>query len=76
MKAWLFFTDVADDGRPLTYVAGSPRLLPLAGGHLMSWRPLAIRRAEWLGRLVDGLAARGWMVQHWRSVGRRRPIDP
>lgn len=26
MKAWLFLTDVADDGRPLTYVAGSHRL--------------------------------------------------
>jgi hypothetical protein len=28
MKAWLFLTDVADDGRPLTYVAGSHRLTP------------------------------------------------
>jgi hypothetical protein len=26
MKAWLFLTDVPDDGRPLTYVAGSHRL--------------------------------------------------
>jgi hypothetical protein len=26
MKAWLFLTDVAEDGRPLTYVAGSHRL--------------------------------------------------
>lgn len=26
LKAWLFLTDVADDGRPLTYVAGSHRL--------------------------------------------------
>ncbi len=28
MKAWLFLTDVEDDGRPLTYVAGSHRLSP------------------------------------------------
>lgn len=28
MKAWLFLTDVAEDGRPLTYVAGSHRLTP------------------------------------------------
>ena len=26
LKAWLFLTDVAEDGRPLTYVAGSHRL--------------------------------------------------
>ncbi|MDQ3074151.1 MAG: phytanoyl-CoA dioxygenase family protein [Pseudomonadota bacterium] len=160
LKAFLFLTDVADDGRPLTYVAGSHRLsperaawernkvvnidiadrlsqrgslrveteelallglplptrfavpantlvvidtsgfharadsdhptlrvelwaysrrtpfLPWAGGHLMSWRPLALRRAIWLGSLVDRLAARGWMIQHWRPVGLRRPRDP
>jgi hypothetical protein len=161
MKAWLFLTDVADDGRPLTYVAGSHRLTPeraawerarsaaiadadrlsqrgslriaeeeLAGlglppptrfavpptrwsrstpaastpapiptirrcgsncgpiaaarrscrgreGDLLSWRPIAIRRADgWLGAGVDWLAARGWMVQHWRRAGRRRPIEP
>jgi len=28
LKAWLFLTDVADDGRPLTYVPGSHRLTP------------------------------------------------
>jgi len=28
LKAWLFLTDVPDDGRPLTYVAGSHRLSP------------------------------------------------
>ena len=28
LKAWLFLTDVPDDGRPLTYVAGSHRLTP------------------------------------------------
>ena len=28
LKAWLFLTDVAEDGRPLTYVPGSHRLTP------------------------------------------------
>lgn len=28
LKAWLFLTDVPDDGAPLTYVAGSHRLSP------------------------------------------------
>ena len=160
MKAWLFLTDVADDGRPLTYVAGSHRMtpqraawerdraatigaadrlsqrgslrveveelaalglppptrfavpantlvvidtsgfharadadhptlrvelwaysrrtpfLPWTGWHWLSWRPLATRQAEWLATLVDRLAARGWMVQHWRPAGRRRPGEP
>ena len=159
MKAWLFLTDVEDDGRPLTYVAGSHRMtpereawerrkvarigeadrlsqrgslrieteelaglglplptrfavrantlvvidtsgfharadsdrptlrvelwaysrrtpfLPWAGLHFMSWRPLAIRRAEWLAGIVDRLDSRGWMKQHWRRVGKRAPID-
>lgn len=160
MKAWLFLTDVADDGRPLTYVAGSHRLtperatwernktvaidiadrlsqrgslrveneelaslglpqptrfavpantlvvidtcgfharadadhptlrvelwaysrrtpfLPWAGGHLMSWRPIAIRRAQLASAIVDWLDRRGWSKQHWHPAGRRRPLDP
>jgi hypothetical protein len=160
LKAFLFLTDVPDDGRPLTYVAGSHRLtaaradwerrrsvevlaagdrlsqrgslrispgelaelglpaptrfavpantlvaidtsgfharggsdrptlrvelwaygrrspfVPWAGGGLLSWRPIAIRRMAWLGAIVDRLDRRGWMVQHWRRAGRRRPID-
>lgn len=161
LKAWLFLTDVAEDGRPLTYVAGSHRLtperaawevsrsstvmakgdrlsqrgslrispeelpalglppptrfsvpantlvaidtsgfharadadrptlrvelwaycrrspfLPWTGGDLLSWRPLAIRRAEWLGAIVDWLDQRGWKVQHWRRAGPRKPLEP
>ncbi len=161
LKAWLFLTDVADDGRPLTYVAGSHRLtperaawevsrsssvmatgdrlsqrgslrigleelaglglpsptrfsvpantlvaidtcgfharadadrptlrvelwaysrrspfLPWTGGDLLSWRPLAFRRAEWIAATVDWLDRRGWKVQHWRSVGQRNPLQP
>jgi len=50
--------------------------LPWTGLDLLSWRPIAIRRAEWLGAIVDWLDRRGWMTQHWRPAGRRRPIDP
>lgn len=160
MKAWLFLTDVADQGRPLTYVAGSHLMtperaawerqkvlriheadrlsqrgslrieteelellglpmptrfavkantlvvadtsgfharadsdrqtlrvelwaysrrtpfLPWAGLHLMSWRPLAIRRAGWLASLVDRLDRLGLMKQHWLRVGAKAPRDP
>lgn len=160
MKAWLFLTDVADDGRPLTYVAGSHRLsaerlawehrksvevlasgdrlsergslrispaelnglglpqptrfavpantlvaidtygfhargnsdkptkrveiwaysrrapfLPWAGGGLMSWKPIADRRARWLNRLGDWADRRGLAKQHWLPEGLRRPIN-
>jgi hypothetical protein len=161
LKAWLFLTDVGDDDRPLTYVAGSHRatperlaweqarsiavmaggdrlsqrgslriavdelaglglpaptrfavpantlvaidtsgfharadshrptlrvelwaycrrspFLPWAGLDPLSWGPVAARRAQWLAAAVDRLAALGLMIQHWRPVGRRRPIDP
>lgn len=160
LKAFLFLTDVHDDDRPLTYVAGSHRLtperaaweqdrsvriaaqdrlsqrgslriapddlaaldlpqptrfavpantlvvidtsgfharadsdrptlrvevwaycrrtpfLPWTGGDLLSFPPVAMRRAQWLGSAVDWLDRRGLMVQHWRSAGRRRPRDP
>lgn len=161
LKAWLFLTDVADNGRPLTYVAGSHRLtperaawerdrsmtvmtsgdrlsqrgslrisadelpglrlpaptrfsvpantlvvidtsgfharadadgptlrvelwaycrrspfLPWTGGDLLSWRPLAIRRAERIGSVIDWLDRRGWKIQHWRRAGLRKPRDP
>jgi hypothetical protein len=153
LKAWLFLTDVPEDGRPLTYVAGSHRLtpervawekrrsieiasadrlsqrgslriakdelaglglpqpthfavpantlvavdtagfharawsnrptmrielwaycrrspfLPWTGLDLLSWRPIAIRRAEWLGAIMDWLDRRGWMIQQWRRSG-------
>lgn len=155
LKAWLFLTDVPDDGRPLTYVAGSHRLsdariawerrksievmesgdrlsqrgslrvnpdeleelglpqpthfsvpantlvaidtcgfharassdrptlrveiwafcrrspfLPWTGLDLLSWRPIAIRRAEWLQKIVDWAERRGWTKQHWQPAGR------
>jgi hypothetical protein len=161
LKAWLFLTDVADEDRPLTYVAGSHRLtpqrlawekeksisltssgdrlsqrgsfrispdglarldlpaptrfavkantlvavdtygfhargdsdhptlrvelwaycrrtpfLPWAGLDLLSIGPIAPRRAQWLNWLVDRLAGIGWLTQHWKPVGHRRPIDP
>lgn len=161
LKAWLFLTEVADEDRPLTYVAGSHRLtperlawerdksisikasddrlsqrgslrvqpdelaslglppptrfavpantlvavdtfgfhargdsdhptlrveiwaycrrtpfLPWTGFDLLSWRPIAHRRAEWLMKIMDRLAQHGLSVQHWRPAGPRRPIDP
>ena len=50
--------------------------LPWTGLDPLSWRPIADRRAEWLGSIVDWLSRRGLMVQHWRPAGKRRPIDP
>lgn len=155
LKAWIFLTDVPDDGRPLTYVAGSHRLseeriaweqrksvevlktgdrlsqrgsfrispeelpelglpqpthfsvpantlvavdtcgfharassyrptlrieiwaysrrspfLPWTGLDLLSWKPIASRRADWLLRIVDWLDRRGWAKQHWQPVER------
>jgi hypothetical protein len=50
--------------------------IPWTGFDLLSWRPIAIRRAEWLSRVVDRLDRSGVMKQHWQPAGRRRPIDP
>lgn len=52
LKAWLFLTDVAEDGRPLTYVPGSHRLSP---------ERLAWERAKSIGlsREGDRLSQRG-----------------
>ena len=158
LKAWLFLTDVPEDGRPLTYVAGSHRLtaeriaweqsksieidradrlsqrgslrvrrdelaglglpqpthfavpantlvvadtcgfharagsdrptlrielwaysrrspfLPWSGLDLLSWRPLAIRRAQWLAGIVDWLDRRGWKMQQWKRAGAWRDV--
>ncbi|MFL6721379.1 MAG: phytanoyl-CoA dioxygenase family protein [Sphingomonas sp.] len=49
--------------------------VPWAGLDLLSWKPLAIRRAQWLTRIVDRLDRAGVMKQHWRPAGPRRPID-
>ena len=161
MKAWLFLTDVGENDRPLTYVAGSHLLtparrawerrrsvevldsgdrlsqrgslrvgghelaglklpqptrfcvaantlvvidtcgfharatsdkrstrvelwafsrrtpfLPWTGGDVLSWRPVAARRAEWLWAAVDWLDRRGWVKQHWRPAGLRRAAEP
>jgi hypothetical protein len=160
MKAWLFLSDVGDDDRPLTYVAGSHRLtrarraweqrmstqvlsggdrlsqrgsfrvraedladlglpsptrfcvpantlviadtcgfharadshrpslrielwaycrrspfLPWTGGGLLSFRPIAARRMQWLASILDGLDRQGWAKQHWRKVRPRRLGD-
>lgn len=49
LKAWLFLTDVVEDGRPLTYVAGSHRLTP----ERLAWeqqRSIEIDRADRLSQ--------------------------
>jgi hypothetical protein len=50
------------------YCRRSP-FLPWTGLDLLSLRPLAIRRGEWLGRIMDWLDARGWAKQQWRPAG-------
>ena len=50
--------------------------LPWAGFDPLSVGPIATRRAEWLAAIIDRLDRFGVMKQHWRSTGRRRPIDP
>lgn len=57
------------------YARRSP-FIPWTGLDPLSWRPIAIRRAEWAASIVDWLSKRGWMVQHWKPAGKRRPIDP
>jgi hypothetical protein len=50
--------------------------VPWAGLNLMSWKPVAIRRATWMPKWVDRLARLGLMQQHWQPSGRRRPSEP
>jgi hypothetical protein len=57
------------------YVRRTP-FLPWTGLHLLSWRPLAIRRAMWLPSILDRLDRLGLVKQHWRPAGRKRAIDP
>jgi hypothetical protein len=50
--------------------------LPWTGLDLLSWKPLAVRRAVWLAAIVDQLDRLGFKKQHWQPAGRRCPIDP
>jgi hypothetical protein len=50
--------------------------LPWAGLDILSWKPLAVRRALWLQRIADRLDRLGLRKQHWQPVGRKRPLDP
>src|SRR5437870_3339120 len=50
--------------------------LPWTGFDLLSWKPFASRRADWMARIVDRLDRWNLMKQQWRPAGRRRPIDP
>lgn len=57
------------------YSRRSP-FIPWTGFDLLSWRPIAIRRAIWLQQMVDCLDQLGLKKQHWRPAGRRKPADP
>jgi hypothetical protein len=57
------------------YVRRTP-FVPWTGFDLLSWKPLAVRRAAWLPRIVDRLDRLGLRRQHWLPAGRKRPIDP
>ncbi|MFL6727350.1 MAG: phytanoyl-CoA dioxygenase family protein, partial [Sphingomicrobium sp.] len=50
--------------------------LPWTGFDLLSSKPFASRRADWMARIVDRLDRWNLMKQQWRPAGRRRPIDP
>jgi hypothetical protein len=50
--------------------------LPWTGFDPLSWKPIAIRRANWLAGIVDRLERLGLKKQHWVPAGRRRPSDP
>ncbi|MFL6725540.1 MAG: phytanoyl-CoA dioxygenase family protein [Sphingomicrobium sp.] len=50
--------------------------VPWTGLDFLSWRPVAVRRTQWLAAIVDRLDDWNLMKQHWRPGGRRRPIDP
>jgi hypothetical protein len=64
----------ADSARPSmrvevwAYCRRSP-FLPWTGFDLLGWRPLADRRAQWLGAALDWLDRRGLATQHWRPAG-------
>ena len=57
------------------YSRRSP-FVPWTGFDLLSWKPIAIRRAAWLQRIVDRLDRFGVKKQHWEPAGRRKPADP
>ena len=43
--------------------------VPWTRGGILSWSPIAVRRVEWLGPIVDWLDRRGWKKQHWKRAG-------
>lgn len=57
------------------FVRRSP-FVPWTGFDLLSWGPLAMRRASWMPGIVDRLERLGLKKQHWRALARKRPIEP
>lgn len=57
------------------FVRRSP-FVPWTGFDLLSWGPLALRRASWIPRIVDRLDRLGIKKQHWKASALKRPIEP
>jgi len=50
--------------------------VPWTGLDLLSWKPIAIRRATWLPTIQDWLDRLGLRKQHWQQSDRRTPLQP
>ena len=50
--------------------------VPWTGFDILSWKPIALRRATWLPAILDKLDRFGIKKQHWHPAGPKRPIDP
>jgi len=50
--------------------------VPWTGFDPLSWKPIAVRRSQWLATIVDRLDRHRLMKQHWQPAGHRRPLDP
>jgi hypothetical protein len=50
--------------------------VPWAGFDLLSFPPIAIRRASWLPPINDSLERLRIKKNHWRRAGPKRPIEP
>ena len=55
------------------YCRRSP-FLPWTGFDLLSWKPIALRRARKLAVALDWLDRRGWARQHWRPAGQWKQV--
>ena len=66
----------ADGTRRNLGLCAADAVRALGGFDLLSIAPIAIRRGEWLPRIVDRLDRLGIKRQHWQPAGAKRPVDP